>query len=91
MAITYTTTTIEKLEALLKTQGYKVAYEKGNFRTAACVLNQNKVVVVNKFSTVESKVNSMSDLVKNITFDDTLLSDKQKNFLLQLQQTTLQF
>ena len=34
--------TLEKLEILLKTAGYKVRYEKGNFKTGACLLQNSK-------------------------------------------------
>ncbi len=90
MAFSFTQNTIDKLELLLKTQGYKVRYEKGNFRTAACILESSKIVVVNKFSSIESKITSLIDLIHTIEVDDSELSDKQKQFLQQLNQTYLQ-
>lgn len=87
MAVSYTANTIEKLENILKTQGYTVAFEKGNFRTAACILNKNKVVVVNKFSGLESRINSMVDLIREMDLDDTLLDDKQRIYYNQLKKS----
>ncbi|EOR94923.1 hypothetical protein ADIARSV_1884 [Arcticibacter svalbardensis MN12-7] len=90
MPITYTKHTLEKLESVLKDQQYKVRYEKGNFKTAACVLDQNKVIVINRFSTLESKINELSQLLLQIPLDENALNDKQKQFLYTLKQFTLQ-
>ena len=53
--ITLTNHTLEKLEQLLRSGGYRVRYEKGNFKTGACVLQNSKVVVINKFSNLKQK------------------------------------
>jgi hypothetical protein len=90
MSLSYTQHTLEKLEQLLKSLEYKVRYEKGNFKTGACILEESKVVVVNKFSNVESKINSLAQLLQNIQTDESMLDEKQKQFLYVLKQTSLQ-
>ncbi len=90
MSLSYTQHTLEKLEQLLKSLEYKVRYEKGNFKTGACILEESKVVVVNKFSSVESKINSLAQLLQNIQADESMLDEKQKQFLYVLKQTSLQ-
>jgi len=82
--------TLEKLEMLLKTAGYKVRYEKGNFKTGACLLQNSKVIVVNKFSNVESRILSITELVRELDFDLNLLDNKQLALVQQLKQTNLQ-
>lgn len=82
--------TLEKLEALLKTLGYKVRYEKGNFKTNACLLQNSRMVVVNKFSNLESKIQSLLDLLRTLEADYRLLDEKQLAFLQQIKQTELQ-
>ncbi len=88
--LTITNHTLEKLEILLKTTGYKIRYEKGNFKTGACLLQNSKVVVINKFSGLESKILSISDLARDLEMDYNLLDDKQLAFLMQIKQTKLQ-
>ncbi|RYD76034.1 MAG: hypothetical protein EOP53_15465 [Sphingobacteriales bacterium] len=51
-----TTHTLEKLELMLKSGGYRVRYEKGNFKTGACLLQNSKIIVVNRFSNLESRI-----------------------------------
>ena len=89
MTLTYTQHTLEKLESLLKSLGFKLRYEKGNFKTGSCVLENNRVILVNKYSNLESKINALADLLQRSETDDTLLEDKQKAFLYELKQLKL--
>jgi len=88
--LTLTTHTLEKLELLLKSAGYRVRYEKGNFKTGACMLLSSKVIVVNKFSNLESKIHAMTELIRELDIDLNLLDDKQTALLQQIKQTRLQ-
>ena len=88
--LTLTTHTLEKLETLLRTAGYKVRYEKGNFKTGACMLLSSKVIVVNKFSNLESKIHAIVELVRELDLDFNLLDEKQIAFVHQIKQTRLQ-
>lgn len=87
--LTITNHTLEKLELLLKTAGYKVRYERGNFKTGACLLQSSRMVVINKFSNLESRIQSITELIRELEIDNTLLDEKQLAFLHQLKQTTL--
>jgi hypothetical protein len=91
MQITFTNHTLEKLETLLKEVGYNVRYEKGNFKTGACMIESSKIVVINKFSNLESKIISIIELLKSIDLDDSLLSEKNKSLYYSLKQTSIAF
>ena len=88
--LTLTTHTLEKMELLLKTAGYKLRYEKGNFKTGACLLQNSKIIVINRFSNLESKVLAIAALMRDLEIDHSQLDDKQTAFLQQLKQTKLQ-
>ena len=88
--LTYTAHTLEKLENLLKAAGYRVRYEKGNFKTGACMLLSSRIVVINKFSNLESKIQSMVELLAELEIDHKLIDEKQTAFLHQIKQTKLQ-
>ncbi|XHR92887.1 hypothetical protein ACFJIV_21460 [Mucilaginibacter sp. UC70_90] len=75
---------------LLKTAGYKVRYEKGNFKTGACLLLNSKMIVVNRFSNLESKILALVELLRELEVDYKLLDDKQIAFLQEIKQTKLQ-
>ena len=91
MALNYTQYTLDKLEVLLKSLGFKLRYEKGNFKTGSCLLENDRMIIVNRFSNLESKINSLADLLQRSETDDSLLDDKQKAFLYVLKQTKIEF
>ncbi len=91
MTLSYTQHTLDKLEALIKTLGFKLRYEKGNFKTGSCILEKDRIVIVNKFSNLESKINSLADLIQRSETDENLLDEKQKVFLYVLKQTKIEF
>jgi hypothetical protein len=90
MTLSYTQHTLDKLEALIKTLGFKLRYEKGNFKTGPCVLENDRVVIVNKFSNLESKINSLAELLQRSEIDENLLDEKQKAFFYLLKQTKIE-
>jgi len=72
----FTQSSLTKLEEFFKEQGYKVRYEKGAFRTGACMLQTTKVVVVNKFSNLEIKIQSLWNILLDIEIDSEAISEK---------------
>lgn len=75
----YNQTTLNKLEKILDEAGYIVRYERGSFQSGYCILEDKKVVVLNKFLTPEGRVNTLMDIIPsiNITYD-LLTHDSQK-------------
>lgn len=78
--ISFTQHNLGKLEDLFNDLGYKLRYEKGSFRTGACLIQSNKVVMVNKFSNLEVRIQSLIQLLKELTVDETVLDEKKKEF-----------
>lgn len=71
--------TLNKIEAILQEAGYVIRYERGTFQSGYCILQQRKVVVLNKFLTLEGRINTLADLMPQleITFD-ALTHESQK-------------
>ncbi|MDR2273947.1 MAG: hypothetical protein LBF27_23770 [Sphingobacterium sp.] len=72
----FTQGSLTKIEEFFKEQGYKVRYEKGSFRTGACMLQATKVVVVNKFSNLEIKIQSLWNILMDIEIDSEAISER---------------
>ena len=85
----FTQHSLDKLEALFKGMGYRVRYEKGSFKTGSCLLQSSRVVVVNRFSNIEVKINSLLALLQELEPDISKLDDKQKQLLFNIKQTKL--
>lgn len=77
----YTKPTLQKLEQILKDINYVVRYEKGNFNSGYCIVESNKVVVINKFFDTDGRVSTILDILEAINLDENMLDDKQKAFL----------
>lgn len=89
--LTFTQHNLGKLENLLAELGYRVRYEKGSFRTAACVLQSTRVIVVNKFSNLEVRIQSLVQLLRDMEVDTSLLDEKQTAFYKQIKKEEAAF
>ena len=58
-----------KLESILISQDYKVRFEKGNFKSGYCLINKNKIAIINKYFTIEGKINSLVEIINQIEID----------------------
>src|SRR5436853_414781 len=56
MSFKYTANTLKKLEQLFEEASYIIRYEKGNFNSGYCILEDRKVVVINKFLSIEARI-----------------------------------
>ena len=76
--------TQEKIQDLLKVQGYIIRYERGNFKGGYCIVRAQKTIIINKFHPLESKVSTLMDIVKDIEIDEELLSEDQHKMVKQI-------
>ncbi len=75
----YNQPTLKKIEEILGESGYVVRYERGNFQSGYCILQQKKVVVLNKFLTMEGRINTLVDLMPILEINfDALTRDSQQ-------------
>ena len=89
MTISYTKQFLTKLENLFEQGGFRLRYEKGNFKSGYCILEQSKVIVVNKFASVDTKINILVEISAQLEFNEQLLDDKKTEFLRQIKQTEI--
>jgi hypothetical protein len=57
---------LQELEEEIKTLNYILRYEKGNFNGGYCIVKHTKVVVVNKFFSLEGKIAVLTDIIRQI-------------------------
>jgi hypothetical protein len=68
MTIKYTKNFLDKLENIFAASEYILRYEKGNFKSGYCILKENKVVIINKYYTLDGKINALIDIIREIGF-----------------------
>ena len=72
--------TLQKLEQLFRQLDYTVRYEKGTFNSGYCIVDDSKIVVINKFFNTDSRVTVLLDILNDILEDDQLLPEKSRLF-----------
>lgn len=63
----YTQGTLDKIEKVLDEAEYVLRYERGTFQSGYCILEQRKVVVLNKFLQVEGRINTLIDIIPQLS------------------------
>ena len=80
----YTQTTLDKLESMVEEAGYILRYERGTFQSGYCILEDKKVVVLNKFLQLEGRINTLIDLIPQLKIEEEALSPESKKIFLDI-------
>lgn len=77
----YTQTTLKKLEEVFSELDYTVRYEKGNFQSGYCLVENRRIAVVNKFFDTEARINCLIDILSNIEYDPQSLTEASRDLI----------
>ncbi len=84
MSIKLTKQFQKKLELLLESQDYKIRFEKGNFKSGYCIIKNKKVAIINKYFTIEGKINALIEIINSINISEEKCSHNNLNTLNQI-------
>ena len=87
MSFKYTANTLKKLEQLFEEAKYMIRYEKGNFNSGYCILEDRRVAVINKFLSVEGRINALIEILPTIDVKEEELSGEMLKWYKQLKET----
>jgi len=85
MSFKYTANTLKKLEQLFDEARYVIRYEKGNFNSGYCILEEKRIAVINRFLNVEGRINALVEILPSIQLKEEELSGEMLKFYKQLQ------
>jgi hypothetical protein len=75
----FTQNTLDKIEKVIEEGSYIIRYERGTFQSGYCILQEKKVVVLNKFLQTEGRINTLIDLLPLLKINiDDLTHESQK-------------
>lgn len=80
----YTQHNLQKIEKLLDEANYILRYERGTFQSGYCILEEKKVVILNKFLDVEGKINTLIELIPQLHIAEMLLTPEAKHMYKEL-------
>lgn len=72
----YTKHSLKKTETLFEELGYTIRYEKGNFNSGYCVVENQKIAVINKFYDTEGRMNCLLDILGSFEVETENLTEK---------------
>lgn len=81
----YTRHNLKKLETLFQDIEYTVRYEKGNFNSGYCIVEDRKIAVINRFYDTEGRINVLLEILTNLPIDESRLEESALKFYKQLQ------
>lgn len=77
----YTTHFLKKLETLFEEMSYIVRYEKGNFQSGYCLVENRNIAVINKFYDTEGRINVLLEILGTLDIPEDKLSEKSAKLL----------
>jgi len=80
----YTQASLDKLESIPEQAGYVLRYERGTFQSGYCILEDRKVVVLNKFLQTEGRINTLLDLIPQLDINTDVLTDDSRKIYLDI-------
>jgi hypothetical protein len=77
---------IEELKSVAGQLGASVRFEKGDFVGGYCLLNDNKVIVINKAANLQRKVMILSTALKELGVDKIYLTPKLREIIEEMKE-----
>ncbi len=67
---------LKKIEELFEEMGYTIRYAKGSFNSGYCIVENQKVAVINKFFDTEGRIGVLLEILSNVEVDQKSLTEK---------------
>ncbi|HEY8387262.1 MAG TPA: hypothetical protein VIK74_01595 [Parasegetibacter sp.] len=80
----YNQSTLTRIERILGDVEYVIRYERGNFQSGYCVLENKKVVVLNKFLPLDGRINALIDIIASLDINQDYLSPESKKMYAEI-------
>lgn len=81
MNLSYSKSTLSKIEDLFKEISYKIRYEKGNFSSGYCLVNDSKIIIINKFFDTKARIEALLQIIAEVEIPDQILTDNSRETL----------
>lgn len=83
MQHSFTKSTLKKIESIFEALGYTVRYEKGQFNSGYCMVQNRNIVVVNKFFELKERIRTLKAVLATIAIPAEIQLDQKAAKLLQ--------
>ena len=69
---------LKKIEELFEEMEYTIRYAKGSFNSGYCIVENQKVAVINKFFDTEGRIGVLLEILSNVEVNQEMLTEKGK-------------
>lgn len=76
MTLKYTRSFLARLEDIFSESDFVLRYEKGNFKAGYCLIKDMKVAIVNKYFSLEGRINCLYEILRNVQINTEQLGEK---------------
>jgi len=59
---------IARLESIVKQNGFSVRYERGSFTSGHCIVNDKKIIIINKFFKPKARIETLTQIIELLHF-----------------------
>lgn len=80
MHLRFSKSNLDKLELLFKELDYTIRYEKGTFNSGYCIVEDKKIIIINKFFDTEGRINVLLDILSNVLIMEERLTKTSLQF-----------
>ena len=85
--IKFTKHNLKKLEELFDQLSYTIRYERGNFNSGYCIVENKRIAVVNKFYDVQGRIGCLLEILQKLDVQDEQLDEKNGKFYRELKKS----
>jgi hypothetical protein len=82
--IKYSNQFLTRLEDMIAESNYVLRYEKGQFKSGYCLLREQNIMIINKFYSIEGKINVLMEIIKTVELDTSKFSEKSRSLYEEL-------
>ena len=75
---------------IFKELEYPVRYEKGNFNSGYCIVEDRNIAVINKFFDTEGRINILLEILATIEIKQDALSEASYKFYKKLNRLSIE-
>lgn len=73
--------TLKKLETLFQELNYQIRYERGNFKSGYCIVNDSSMIVINKFFDIKARMDALLDILTQVDHSTPDLTEPSQQIL----------
>ncbi len=64
-------TELSRLESVIKQNGFSIRYERGSFTSGHCIVNDKKIIIINKFFKPKARIETITQIIEMLGFTDS--------------------